>query len=107
MNTIMQLRKICNHPYMFQHIEVGPTYGNGDKSRGMNPNRHKPNRVRPRKARDEPKKEINPNRDEPKENEPNRGIGPTHLLSLCFPPKPIHSLTSFPRELGREQGLAL
>lgn len=22
MNTIMQLRKICNHPYMFQHIEV-------------------------------------------------------------------------------------
>ncbi|XP_074424840.1 putative global transcription activator SNF2L2 isoform X2 [Larus michahellis] len=21
MNTIMQLRKICNHPYMFQHIE--------------------------------------------------------------------------------------
>lgn len=26
MNTIMQLRKICNHPYMFQHIEV--TYRN-------------------------------------------------------------------------------
>lgn len=25
MNTIMQLRKICNHPYMFQHIEVRPT----------------------------------------------------------------------------------
>lgn len=24
MNTIMQLRKICNHPYMFQHIEVSP-----------------------------------------------------------------------------------
>lgn len=24
MNTIMQLRKICNHPYMFQHIEVRP-----------------------------------------------------------------------------------
>lgn len=22
MNTIMQLRKICNHPYMFQQIEV-------------------------------------------------------------------------------------
>lgn len=22
MNTIMQLRKICNHPFMFQHIEV-------------------------------------------------------------------------------------
>lgn len=22
MNTIMQLKKICNHPYMFQHIEV-------------------------------------------------------------------------------------
>ena len=21
MNTIMQLRKICNHPFMFQHIE--------------------------------------------------------------------------------------
>lgn len=57
MNTIMQLRKICNHPYMFQHIEVGLTCGNGDESRGMNPNRHKPNRVRPR---DEPKKGINP-----------------------------------------------
>ena len=30
MNTIMQLRKICNHPYMFQHIEVstaGPALG--------------------------------------------------------------------------------
>lgn len=62
MNTIMQLRKICNHPYMFQHIEVGPTYGNGDKSRRMNPDRHKP-----RKARDEPKKEINPNRGKPKQ----------------------------------------
>lgn len=24
MNTIMQLKKICNHPYMFQHIEVSP-----------------------------------------------------------------------------------
>lgn len=24
MNTIMQLRKICNHPYMFQQIEVRP-----------------------------------------------------------------------------------
>ena len=22
MNTIMQLRKICNHPYIFQQIEV-------------------------------------------------------------------------------------
>lgn len=22
MNTIMQLRKICNHPFLFQHIEV-------------------------------------------------------------------------------------
>lgn len=21
MNTIMQLRKLCNHPFMFQHIE--------------------------------------------------------------------------------------
>ena len=26
MNTIMQLRKICNHPFMFQHIEVKPLY---------------------------------------------------------------------------------
>lgn len=26
MNTIMQLRKICNHPYMFQHIEVTPCH---------------------------------------------------------------------------------
>ena len=23
MNTIMQLRKICNHPFMYHHIEVG------------------------------------------------------------------------------------
>lgn len=29
MNTIMQLRKICNHPYMFQHIEVRPGAGAG------------------------------------------------------------------------------
>lgn len=27
MNTIMQLRKICNHPYMFQHIEVTQSLG--------------------------------------------------------------------------------
>uniref|UniRef100_A0A3P8VLE9 SWI/SNF related BAF chromatin remodeling complex subunit ATPase 4 n=1 Tax=Cynoglossus semilaevis TaxID=244447 RepID=A0A3P8VLE9_CYNSE len=27
MNTIMQLRKICNHPYMFQQIEVPLTSG--------------------------------------------------------------------------------
>lgn len=26
MNTIMQLRKICNHPYMFQQIEVRTTH---------------------------------------------------------------------------------
>ena len=26
MNTIMQLRKLCNHPFMFQHIEE--TYSN-------------------------------------------------------------------------------
>lgn len=30
MNTIMQLRKICNHPYMFQHIEVR----SGDRAAG-------------------------------------------------------------------------
>lgn len=34
MNTIMQLRKICNHPYMFQHIEVGPTCGMGTNPGG-------------------------------------------------------------------------
>ncbi|OWA53406.1 Transcription activator BRG1 [Hypsibius exemplaris] len=27
MNTIMQLRKICNHPFIFQHIEEGFTKG--------------------------------------------------------------------------------
>ena len=32
MNTIMQLRKICNHPYMFQHIEVRPFSRDGRPS---------------------------------------------------------------------------
>lgn len=48
MNTIMQLRKICNHPYMFQHIEVGLTGRNGEKSWGMSPSSHKLSRVKPR-----------------------------------------------------------
>ena len=26
MNTIMQLRKICNHPFMFQHIEASVNF---------------------------------------------------------------------------------
>lgn len=39
MNTIMQLRKICNHPYMFQHIEVPtqkPRVKKETSARGMN-----------------------------------------------------------------------
>ncbi|KFP28269.1 Transcription activator BRG1, partial [Colius striatus] len=33
MNTIMQLRKICNHPYMFQHIESHNSQGFGFRGR--------------------------------------------------------------------------
>jgi SWI/SNF-related matrix-associated actin-dependent regulator of chromatin subfamily A protein 2/4 len=29
MNTIMQLRKICNHPFMFRHIEEAYAEFNG------------------------------------------------------------------------------
>ena len=29
MNTIMQLRKICNHPFMFPHIEQAFATGQG------------------------------------------------------------------------------
>lgn len=29
-NTIMQLRKTCNHPYLFEGIEPGPPYVDGD-----------------------------------------------------------------------------
>lgn len=29
MNTIMQLRKLCNHPFMFQHIEKAYCEHNG------------------------------------------------------------------------------
>ncbi|CAG9329863.1 unnamed protein product [Blepharisma stoltei] len=29
MNTIMQLRKVCNHPYLFDGIEPGPPYADG------------------------------------------------------------------------------
>ncbi|CAG9335654.1 unnamed protein product [Blepharisma stoltei] len=30
MNTIMQLRKACNHPYLFEGIEPGPPFVDGD-----------------------------------------------------------------------------
>ena len=30
MNTIMQLRKVCNHPYLFDGVEEGPPYLDGD-----------------------------------------------------------------------------
>jgi len=30
MNTIMQLRKVCNHPYLFEGMEPGPPYIDGE-----------------------------------------------------------------------------
>lgn len=30
MNTIMQLRKTCNHPYLFENVEPGPPFIDGD-----------------------------------------------------------------------------
>lgn len=30
MNTIMQLRKVCNHPYLFEGVEPGPPYMDGE-----------------------------------------------------------------------------
>ena len=30
LNTIMQLRKVCNHPYLFDGVEPGPPYIDGD-----------------------------------------------------------------------------
>jgi SWI/SNF-related matrix-associated actin-dependent regulator of chromatin subfamily A member 5 len=30
LNTIMQLRKVCNHPYLFDGVEQGPPYVDGD-----------------------------------------------------------------------------
>ena len=30
LNTIMQLRKICNHPYLFENVEPGPPFLDGD-----------------------------------------------------------------------------
>ena len=29
LNTLMQLRKVCNHPYLFEGAEPGPPYSNG------------------------------------------------------------------------------
>lgn len=29
LNTLMQLRKVCNHPYLFQGAEPGPPYSDG------------------------------------------------------------------------------
>lgn len=29
LNTLMQLRKVCNHPYLFDGIEPGPPYIDG------------------------------------------------------------------------------
>eukprot|EP00002_Diphylleia_rotans_P026171 TRINITY_DN5206_c0_g1_i2.p1 TRINITY_DN5206_c0_g1~~TRINITY_DN5206_c0_g1_i2.p1 ORF type:complete len:639 (+),score=142.50 TRINITY_DN5206_c0_g1_i2:43-1959(+) len=30
LNVMMQLRKICNHPYLFDNVEPGPPYTNGE-----------------------------------------------------------------------------
>lgn len=30
MNTIMQLRKVCNHPYLFEGVEPGPPFTDGE-----------------------------------------------------------------------------
>ena len=30
LNIVMQLRKCCNHPYLFQGAEPGPPYSTGD-----------------------------------------------------------------------------
>lgn len=30
LNIVMQLRKCCNHPYLFQGAEPGPPYFTGD-----------------------------------------------------------------------------
>jgi SWI/SNF-related matrix-associated actin-dependent regulator of chromatin subfamily A member 5 len=30
MNTIMQLRKVCNHPYLFEGMEPGPPFMDGE-----------------------------------------------------------------------------
>jgi SNF2 family DNA or RNA helicase len=30
LNIVMQLRKCCNHPYLFQGAEPGPPYTTGD-----------------------------------------------------------------------------
>ncbi|CAG0887655.1 unnamed protein product [Cyprideis torosa] len=38
MNTIMQLRKLCNHPFMFQHIEESYCQFKGISAENMGPN---------------------------------------------------------------------
>lgn len=30
LNMLMQLRKVCNHPYLFDNMEPGPPFVNGD-----------------------------------------------------------------------------
>ena len=30
MSVLMQLRKVCNHPYLFDKVEPGPPYIDGD-----------------------------------------------------------------------------
>jgi hypothetical protein len=34
LNVVMQLRKCCNHPYLFQGAEPGPPYFTGGVGRG-------------------------------------------------------------------------
>jgi len=30
LNVLMQLKKVCNHPYLFENIEPGPPFIDGD-----------------------------------------------------------------------------
>jgi SNF2 family DNA or RNA helicase len=30
LNVLMQLKKVCNHPYLFDNIEPGPPFVDGD-----------------------------------------------------------------------------
>ena len=30
LNVLMQLKKVCNHPYLFDKVEPGPPYVDGD-----------------------------------------------------------------------------
>ena len=30
LNVLMQLKKVCNHPYLFENVEPGPPFVDGD-----------------------------------------------------------------------------